>query len=60
MIKHLCDICRIEINLNSENSIYGYVEYDVFSEKKSIVQKQEEYCLDCTKKVKEFIKKLKK
>jgi len=59
MIKFICDICKSEIENNSDGSKYVFFEYKM--EKGGMVPRQMEeiYCSKCTQGIKDKINKLK-
>lgn len=60
MIKLLCDICKNQIEQNTENSVFAFLEYKLSpSHGMQAVQEKEEYCRICTDKIKTIVRKLK-
>ena len=52
MIKFICDICKSEIENNSDGSRYIFFEYKIEKGGAVPIQKEEIFCSSCTKKIK--------
>lgn len=59
-IIYICDICKKEMENQTKISIYKFTEAMMDQEGIKYIPKEEIYCNDCSDKIKEEIKKLKK
>ena len=59
MIQALCDLCGKVLNTGEETSAYAYIEFKFENHQARQIQIKEDYCSDCTKKVKDTIHSLK-